>query len=290
MSGLVVITLMVLGQEEEAPPLFDDPPPYVRREDSSSPPPVSEFPPLLPSLELDRWKENENRQWLRERAGDAFFGLPLFVPQLLLEEFIPRGLAVGPATFLYRDSKDSKKLPVVVFDQALFHETEFLERVQEQSDASSGDSHLLTQSQRHVLQRSLMNGFRASYTIPNVSLESIVEFAQEQGFWAYLVAPAAVGGVVVMKGFDQKISLEDVVQARIRVASVRQWSHGTRSQDGVPAVSAEIRIANLPLAVIFSLDMSNHGMTPQFVGLGTSLDVVGDLLGREENRSLRPNE
>ena len=35
-------------------------------------------------------------------------------------------------------------------------------------------------------------------------------------------------------------------------------------------------------------EMSEQGMAPLFVGLGTSLDAVTDLIGREEGREFRP--
>jgi hypothetical protein len=290
MSGFVLIALMVAGQEGETTPLFDDPAPRIEDPRDAPPPgsPTWEFPKLMSVLDLERWRQTEDLTLLRQRAGDAILGVPLFVPQLLLEEFMPRGLAVGPTTFLYRDTKDSKGLSFVVFDQAIFHEAEFLQQAQQRSD-DTAYADTLSRSQTHVLRRSLMTGFRAAYSFPNLSMEVVRETAEELGFWGYLLGPTAAGGLLLIKGLDQKISVEDVFQLRLKVSSARQWSRGLRSPDGVPAFSAEIRIAHLPLAVIFSLDTTSHGARPEFVGLGTTLDVVEDLLGREETRSIRPN-
>ncbi len=290
MSGFVLIALMVAGQEGETTPFFDGPPPRLEDRRDAPPPgsPTSEFPKLMSVLDLDRWRQTEDLTLLRQRAGDAILGIPLFVPQLLLEEFIPRGLAVGPTTFLYRDTKDSKGLSFVVFDQAIFHEAEFLQQAQERAD-DTAYSDTLSRSQTHVLRRSLMTGFRAAYSLPNMSVDVLRETAEELGFWGYLLGPTAAGGLLLIKGLDQKISVEDVFQIRLKVSSARQWSRGLRSPDGVPAVSAEIRIGHLPLAVIFSLDTTSRGVSPEFVGLGTTLDVVEDLLGREATRNLRPN-
>jgi hypothetical protein len=291
MSGFVLIALMVAGQEGETTPFFDGPPPRLEERQDTPPPgvPAWEFPKLMSVLDLDRWRESEDLLLLRQRAGDAVLGVPLFVPQLLVEEFMPRGLAVGPTTFLYRDTKDSKGLSLVVFDQALFHEAEFLQQAQARGDDTAyTDS--LSSSQTHVLRRSLMTGFKAAYSLPNMTLDAVRDTAEELGFWGYLLGPSAAGGLLVLKGLDQKISVDDVLQLRVKVSCLRQWTHGLRTPDGVPALSAEIRLWRLPLAVIFSLDTTSHGMAPQFVGLGTTLDVVEDLLVREETRNLRPNQ
>lgn len=249
----------------------------------------SEFPRLMSVIDIQEWRDKDSLRFLRERAGDAFFGIPLLVPQLIMEEFIPRGLAVGPTTFLYRDPKDSRSMPLVVFDQAVFHESEFLANAQARGDdLAYGDT--LSQSQRHVLRRSLTAGFRATYALPSMSLDLILETAAEQGFWGYVLAPAAGSALLFLKGLDQKISIDDVIKARIQVTSGRQWMHAVHSTDGSPALNCELKIADFPIALIVSFDMSERGMTPQFIGIGTSLDVVHDLLGREENRGLRPNQ
>ena len=284
--------LPVLFQDDD-PTEFRLPPPLTRVsvESKRALPTMaeSEFPRLMSVIDLQEWREKDSLLFLRERAGDAFFGIPLVIPQLIMEEFIPRGIAVGPNTFLYRDSKDSHSMPLIVFDQAVFHESEFLANVQSRGwDVAYGET--LTQSQRHVLRRSLMSGFRATYALPSMSLDLILDTAAEQGFWGYVLAPAAGSALLFLKGIDQKFSIDDVIKARIQVTSGRQWMHAVRSADGLPALNCELKIADFPLALIVSFEMSDRGMTPQFIGIGTSLDVVQDLLGREENRRLRPNE
>jgi len=284
--------LPLLFQDEDAPE-FRLPPPLTRVsvEERRTLPTIaeSEFPRLMSVIDIQEWREKDSLRFLRERAGDTLFGIPLLVPQLLLEEFIPRGLAVGPNTYLYRDSKDSRSMPLVVFDQAVFHESEFLAQVQARGDAPAY-ADTLTQSQRHVLRRALGSGFRATYALPSMSLDLILDTASEQGFWGYVLLPAAGSALLFLKGVDQRFSIDDVIKARIQVTSGRQWMHAVHSTDGSPALNCELKVANFPVALIVSFEMSDRGMTPQFVGIGTSLDVVQDLLGREENRGLRPNQ
>jgi hypothetical protein len=122
-----------------------------------------------------------------------------------------------------------------------------------------------------------------------MSMDVLLETAADQGVWGYLLAPAAGGTLLFLKGVDQKISIDDVVKARIQVTSGRQWVRAAHSPDGLPAFNCELKVAHVPVALIVSFEMSDHRMIPQFIGLGTSLDVVEDLLGREENRELRPN-
>src|SRR5579859_33622 len=261
-------------EREKSAPEFRLPLPLTRIpvEARSSLPPIgeSDFPRLLSVLDLEGWRRADELRYYRERAGDVFFGIPLLIPQLLIEECVPRGLAIGPTTFLYRTSKDSKSMPLVVFDQALFHEAEFLAQVQSEGNALAYSENL-SHSQRHVLRRSLMSGFRATYSLPSMSLDHIREAAAEQGIWGYLLAPAAGGTLLFLKGVDQKFSIEDVVKARIQLSSGRQWLRGDRSPTGLPAMSLELKFADLPVALIVSFEMSNHGMLPQFIGLGSSL-------------------
>ena len=256
----------------------------------SGPPPVaeSEFPKLLSVVDLDAWRRQDDVRSLRELAGDAFFGIPLLIPQILIEEFLPLGIPIGPTSFLYRDGKDSRKLPMVVFDQAVFHEEQFLAQAQANGDDAYNDS--LTRSQRHVLRRALTTGFRATYALPSASTDLIVETSDELGGWAYVVAPTAVGALLFLKGLDQKVSIEDTIKVRFQVMSGRDWLRAPHDGTGTPALNCEVRIADLPVALILCVEMSDRGMQSQFVGLGTSLDVVHDLLSREENRGLRPGD
>jgi len=284
--------LPLLFQEED-PSEFRLPPPLTRvaLDERRTLPTMaeSEFPRLMSVINIQEWREKDSLLFLRERAGDTLFGIPLLLPQLIMEEFIPRGVAIGPTTFLYRDPKDSRSMPLVVFDQAVFHESEFLANAQARGDdLAYGDT--LSQSQRHVLRRSLSAGFRATYALPSMSLDLILDTAAEQGFWGYVLAPAAGSALLFLKGIDQKISIDDVIKARIQVTSGRQWMHAVHAMDGSPALNCELKIADFPIALIVSFEMSERGMAPQFIGIGTSLDVVQDLLGREENRGLRPNQ
>jgi len=249
----------------------------------------SDFPKLLSVFDFQDWRDKDQLRLVRQFAGDALFGVPLLIPQLLMEELIPRGLAIGPTTFLYKDSKDSRTMPLVVFDQTLFHEGEFLAQAQSENDGLANSANL-TSTQRHVLRRSLMNGFRATYALPSMSMDLILETAAEQGIWGYLLAPAAGGALLFFKCIDQRISIKDVVKARIQLSSGRQWLRASHSEEGLPALDCELKFANFPIGVIVSFEMTNHGMTTQFVGIGTSLDVVHNLLSVEEMRTQRPNE
>jgi hypothetical protein len=293
MSGYGVLAVLALMQEGSAPTLLDDPPPELYRPVESPSVPLltseSPFPRVISVVDLDDWRTAEDLRSLREWAGDVFFGLPLILPQLLLEEFIPRGLAVGPTTFLYKTSSDSRTLPLIVFDQILFHEAEFLAQAQSLGDSGAAGDPLL-RGQRHVLRGSLRSGFRATYALPTMSMDQIAQTAAEEGLWGYLLAPAAGGAILFLKGVDQKFSVDDVVKARIQLTSGRQWARSVRSPDGLPAINCELKFANFPVALIVSFEMSDHGMVPQFIGLGTSLDVVEELLSRDENRALRPNQ
>src|SRR6185295_2922502 len=145
-----LLLLAALPAAQEPPP-----PPKPRIEEES-------FPRGINPLDLQRWREEDDLRRIREFAGDAVFGVPLFVPQLVLESLLPRGLAVGPTTFLYKTHHAPPSLALVVFDQVLFHEAQFL--AQAQAYASDGVyAEDLQRGQRHVLRQSLMSGFRASY-------------------------------------------------------------------------------------------------------------------------------
>lgn len=291
----------------EIPPLFEDDDPPEQDEplwleaplpllvgkrwvDDSGVPTLEEssFPKFLSVVNLDEWRRQDELRRIREVAGDLTFGIPLLVPQLLLEEFIPHGVPVGPTTFLYRTSKDSKSLPLVVFDQALFHHEEFLAHVQAAGAGGPRDS--VASAERHVLRRALMSGFRASYALPNMSMDLIMQTAADQGVWGYLIVPAAGGALLYLKGLDQKFVVDDFLKARVIVTSGRQWIRSTRSADGLPVAACELKFFDLPVSVIFSMEMSSKGASPLFIGLGTSLDAVEDLLGREQTRDRRPRD
>src|SRR5262249_19699072 len=65
---------------------------------SSPLPPLGQeqsFPSLMSVLDLESWRSQNDLQRLKQVAGDAAFGLPMLLPQLLLEEFLPRGVSVG---------------------------------------------------------------------------------------------------------------------------------------------------------------------------------------------------
>jgi hypothetical protein len=258
-------------------------PPFVLEESS--------FPPLMTTLDLDSWRKQDDLRRVREWASDTTLRIPLLIPQLLLEEFLPRGVAVGPTTMLYRTSPSSSSLSLVVLDQALFHEAEFLERLQAEGADNAYYADTLNRGQRLVLRRSLMNGFRATYSLPSMTLNMILETTAEQGALGYVLTPTATGALVYLKGLDQKFVIDGgTVKGRLVLASGRDWIRATRQEDGLPAFSLELQLFELPLSVITSCEASRHGLAPAFIGLGTSLDVVEDLLGREENRRRRPGE
>lgn len=249
----------------------------------------SSFPPLLVAIDMDAWRRQDELKQLREFTSDATLRIPLLIPQLILEELLPRGVGVGPTTFLYKTSPSSSTLSLVVLDQALFHEAEFLERVQADG-ANMAYSDTLTRGQRLVLRRSLMNGFRATYSLPTMTLTYVLETTSEQGALGYVLAPAAAGALVYLKGLDQKFAIDKVVKGRIVLASGRDWMRATNREDALPTLSIELRFFEMPVSLITSLETSRRGMAPAFIGVGTSLDVVEDLLSREENRTRRPNE
>ncbi len=277
---------------ERRPGLMDEPlplPPKRWSEALAAPSQEeSPFPKLMSVFDIDAWRRQDVLRQIREFGSDVTFGLPLLVPQILLEEIIPHGLAIGPTTFLYRTSKDSNSMPLVVFDQALFHQGEFLARVQAAGADAPSDS--LTQIEKQVLRRSLLSGFRASYALPSISMDQILETAADQGIWGYLLIPAAGGALLFLKGIDQKFRIDDFLKARVLVTSGRQWMRSVRSSDGFPAASCELKFFDLPVSLILSMDMSSHGPASQFIGIGTSLGVVEDLLGREQTRNRHPGE
>jgi len=263
------------------PPRLEAPPRSAKSSESP-------FPKLMSALDLEGWRDKDALTKLKEWAGDAFFGLPLLVPQIVLEEFLPRGVEVGPTTFLYRTSPAQKPLSFVVFDQAIFHEAEFFEQVQSHGADGPYYGESLSRSQRMILRRSLMTGFRASYALPSMSTDMILEATAEQGALAYLLAPPALGALVYLKGVDQKFSYESVLKGRVVLASGRDWVRSSRASDGVPTISVELRFFELPVGLVGVFEMSEQGMAPLFVGLGTSLDVVTDLIAREEGKEFRP--
>jgi len=270
-------------QEPEAPP-----PPLPPRKA----PPVaeSEYPSLLKTIDFDAWRREDDMRQLRELASDATFRIPLLIPQLFLEELLPRGLAVGPTTFLYRNSNSSSSMSLIVLDQALFHEMEFLERLRAAGEDNATYSDSLSREQRVVLRRSLMNGFRATYSLPSMTLSLVLETTAEQGALGYVLAPAAAGALVYLKGLDQKVSIGKDIKARIVLASGRDWVRALNHEDAIPTLSVEVQLFRLPVSLIASMEASRQGMASAFVGVGTSLDVVEDLLGREENARRRPRD
>jgi hypothetical protein len=242
----------------------------------------------LTALDLQAWREEDDLRIIREWAGDALLGLPLLLPQLILEEALPRGLKVGPTTYLYRTSSGSSSLVLVVLDQMLFHEAEFLSRVHELSeDRWGGDD--LTRGQRRVMRRSLAMGLRASYAVPGVTLGTVFQTAADHGPAGLLLIPPLGAAVLFLKGIDQKLDLEEGVHVRFKVASGREWVRGAWSDSGVPTLSVELKFFDLPVGILGSFDLSRHGMVPAFIGVGTTLDVVEELLGREADRDRRPN-
>ena len=105
--------------------------------------------------------------------------------------------------------------------------------------------------------------------------------AGEQGIVGYLLAPPVAGAILWFKGMDQRIRPHDDLKLRIKLAGGEDWAKGTREISGLPVLSVELRLWDLPVGIIGSFEISTHGMIPEFLGIGTSLDAVEDLLSRE---------
>jgi hypothetical protein len=258
----------------EIPPLSaQDPagPAGPAREESS-------FPRAISGAEIQAWREERELRSIREFSSDAFLGLPLIVPQVALESLLPRGIPVGPATYLYRTSSSS--FPLVVLDQILFHEAQFLANIQ-MGDDDPVLSSAFTRGQKRLIRRSFFSGFRATYAVPSLTMDQVFEVAAGQGIAGYLLAPPVIGGILYFRGMDQRIRLHDDLKLRIKLAGGEDWVKGTREVDGLPAMNIEVRLWDLPLALIGSFEISSHGMIPEFLGIGTALDAVEDLLTRE---------
>jgi hypothetical protein len=274
----------------------DEPPPAEEplRSDSPSAPsrpataPSSTETPWkgLSALDLRAWQQEDDLKVIREWAGDALLGLPLLLPQLILEAALPRGLKVGPTTYLYRTESASSSLVLVVLDQMLFHEAEFLSRVHELSaDRWGGDD--LSRGQRRIFRRSFMTGLRASYAIPGMTLGTVLSTAAEHGPAGILLIPPLGGAVLFFKGIEHKVDVEDQLHLRFKVAAGREWLRGTWSDTGVPTFSFEIKFCELPVGLLGSFELSSHGMAPSFIGIGTTLEAAEDVLGRESHRWAR---
>ena len=265
----------------EMPPLsslatfLQEPPARSDRETTDE-----KFPRGIDGVFIQAWRDEDDLRRIRAWVGEATLGVPLLFPQLILEEFLPRGVAVGPTTFFYRTAPASSSLAFVVFDQVLFHEAQFL--AQAQAYAEDGYYENLERGQRRVLRRSLMTGFRATYAMPKASLDLIVQSAEDQGVWGYVLAPPIAGALLYLKGVDQKVEIGDDIRMRFKLASGRDCLRGTRSEDGDPALSFELKFCGLPVGILASFDLSDRGVLPAFVGIGTSLDVVEEVLSREE--------
>jgi len=248
----------------------------------------STFPRGVGAPEIEAWRQEDDLRRVREWASDATLGVPLLLPQLVLESLLPRGLAVGPTTFLYKTASPDKTLPLVVFDQVLFHEAEFFAQAQQASDAAYAEQYF-QHGQRRILRRALMGGFRANYAIPRMSIDQMIETADEQGVVGYALLPPVAGALLYLKGLDQRVKLDDDIRVRFRLASGQNIFRGTHSDNGNPCFSVELRLCDLPVGVICSFDVNKQGMTPAFIGLGTTLDAVEELLSREASSRLPPD-
>jgi hypothetical protein len=178
----------------------------------------------------------------------------------------------------------------VLFDQVLFHEAQFAEWAR--SEVDSGVPTNLRDGQRHALRKAFMNGMRATYALPPLSLAMAAEAVDQQGVLGYAAAPAIAGAVLYLQGIDQKLQVVDDVSARIKLASGRQWIRGLRAHDGIPVFSVEVHFCDFPVGLLVSCDAASRGLVPSFVGIGTSLSAVEDLLGaeaasRDQARQLR---
>jgi hypothetical protein len=246
----------------------------------------SSFPRGITGLDVERWRQEDEIRRIREWVSEGALGIPTFVPQLILESLLPRGLSVGPSTFLYRTSPSSSTLALVVFDQILFHEAEFLAQAQARAmdDPYSSSMSDLSTGHRRVLRRSFMGGFRATYAMPGLTLDLVLQTAAEQGALGYLLAPSIGGALLYFKGIDQNVRLHQDLKVRFKIASGREWVDGVRSDDGVSCLSFDVRFCDFPVGLIASFDLSGRGMTPAFIGIGTSLSAVEQLLGRDDLR------
>jgi len=253
-------------------------------EASTRPQPRTEepsFPKGIGALEIQAWREEDDLRRIRSWVGDATLGVPLLVPQLILEGLLPRGLAVGPTTFFYKTSStEPSSMTLVVLDQMLFHEAQFLAQVQAYAEDGLYSENL-ERGQRRVLRRSLMTGFRATYAMPKMTLEMILQLAEEHGVVGYALAPPVIGALLYSKGLDQKVGIGDDVRCRFKVASGEHLLRAARSSDGFPAFSFELKFCDFPVGLLASFDASERGLIPAFVGIGTTLDTVEELLSRE---------
>ena len=240
------------------------------------------FPRGITALDIQRWQEEDDRRRIREWLSEGTLGLPMLVPQVVLEALLPRGIAVGPSTFLYRKSTGSTSLALVVFDQVLFHEAEFLANLRARSTDGIVYPGDLSDGQRRVFRKAFMGGVRASYAMPRLTMDLVFQTAADHGIAGYVLGPPVAGALLYFKGIDQKMQLHDDLMVRLKVASGRDWVRGVRSDDGDPILSFEVRFCDLPVGVIGSFDLSSRGLTPEFIGLGTSLEALEELLGHEE--------
>jgi hypothetical protein len=176
----------------------------------------------------------------------------------------------------------------VVFDQVLFHEAEFLTQAQQASDAAYAEQ-WFQHGQKRILRRALTGGFRASYAVPRMSLDQMIETADEQGALGYVLLPPVAGALLYLKGIDQRVKLDEDIRVRFKLASGQNVFRGMHSENGNPCFSVELRLCDLPVGVICSFDLNKQGMTPAFIGLGTTLDAVEELLTREAYSRLPPD-
>jgi hypothetical protein len=285
----VLPAVFALEDPQETPESGVPPPPRLEAPPRLPKTTESDYPKLTSALDLDGWRDKDALTKVKEWAGDAFFGIPLLVPQIVLEEFLPRGVEVGPTTFLYRTSPAPKSLTLVVLDQAVFRESGFLEQVQSQGTDNPYYAESLNRSQRTILRRSLMTGFRATYSLPSMSTDMILETTSSQGVMGYALMPPALGALAYLKGIDQRFQVEDVLKGRLDMESGRDWHKAIRASEGIRTFGLELRFFELPVALVGVFDTSNRGVVPLFAGLGSSLATVTDLISREQAREFRPD-
>jgi hypothetical protein len=102
----------------------------------------STFPRGITERDIQAWRKEDDLRRFREWAGDLLFGIPLVVPQLLVETLMPRGIPVGPTTFFYRESTPGSSMALVVLDQVLFHEAQGISQAQASRPASVSDGRI----------------------------------------------------------------------------------------------------------------------------------------------------
>jgi hypothetical protein len=79
------------------------------------------------------------------------------------------------------------------------------------------------------------------------------------------------------------------LKGRLVLESGRDWQKALKASEGIRTLGVELRVFELPVALEGVFDTSKQGVVPLFVGLGSSLAAVTDLISREQAREFRPD-